>query len=195
MDPFPGIRGTTVRWRTILVRTGGVLMLMVLVVLLGGWIQREPEKDTTAIIEASYIYNIAKLVQWEDPAMRKGSFVIGVMGSNNLYQELVKKYASRTIGQQPIEVRKLPEMAEVDRCHMLFVPAANSHLLSSILKQPNVRTTLIVTDYPGALAQGAVVNFIAARNTLKYEISLPNARRQQIEIGLTLRQLADNVVE
>ncbi len=178
-----------------LYRAGGGLLLLVSVFLLGSWAQREPEKDTTAIIEASYIYNIAKLVQWQDPAMRKGAFIIGVMGSSNLYQELVKKYATRSIGHQPIEVRKLPEMAEVDRCHILFIPASNSHLLPGILRQPNVRSTLIISDYPGALAQGAVVNFVAARNTLKYEISMANAEKQRIEVGLTLRQLADKVVE
>lgn len=171
------------------------LALVASALLFGSWVQREPEKDTTAIIEASYIYNIAKLVQWRDPAMRKGAFIIGVMGSNNLYQELVRKYATRSIGQQPIEVRKLPEMAEVDRCHILFVPAANSPLLPAILKQQSARSTLIVTDFRGGLSHGSVVNFVAVQNTLKYEISLTNARKQQIEIGLTLRQLADKVVE
>lgn len=157
--------------------------------------QREPDKDTRAMIEASYIYNIAKLVQWRDEGMRRGPFIIGVIGSTNLYQELVNKYAMRSIGKQPIEVRKLPEMAEVDACHILFIPAANRNLLAPILKQPNARATLIITDFPDALANGAVVNFIPARNTLKYEINLANAEKHRIEVGLTLRQLADRVVE
>ncbi len=29
---------------------------------------READKDTKAIVQASYIYNIAKLVEWKDPA-------------------------------------------------------------------------------------------------------------------------------
>ncbi len=171
------------------------LMLAVVGMLSGGAMQREPDKDTTAIIEASYLYNIAKLVQWRDPAMGRGPFIIGVMGSANLYQELVNKYANRSIGKQPIEVRKLPEVAEVDRCHILFVPAANRDLLPGILKQANARSTLLVSDFPDALNHGAVVNFIPARNTLKYEISMANAGKQRIDVGLTLRQLADKVVE
>jgi len=164
-------------------------------ILFGGSGQREPEKDTIAIIQASYIYNIAKLVEWREPAMRQGPFVIGVLGSDNLYQELVNKYATRSIGRQPIEVRKLPEMPEVDRCHILFVPASAKGLLAAILRQENARSTLVVTDFPDALASGAVVNFITAKNTLKYEISLVNANRHRIDVGLTLKQLADKVVE
>lgn len=171
------------------------LSLALAAMLLGGSAQREPEKDTIAIIQASYIYNIAKLVEWRDPAMRQGPFIIGVVGSDNLYQELVNKYAMRSIGKQPIEVRKLPAMPEVDRCHILFVPASERGLLGPILRQENTRSTLVVTDFPDALASGAVVNFITASNTLKYEISLVNASRHRIDVGLTLKQLADKVVE
>ena len=169
--------------------------LLMAAVLFGGATQREPDKDTTAIIQASYIYNIAKLVEWREPAMRQGPFVIGVLGSDNLYRELVNKYATRSIGKQPIDVRKLPEMPEVDRCHILFVPSADKDLLAAILRQENTRSTLIITDFPDALANGAVVNFIPAKNTLKYEISLVNAEKHRIDVGLTLRQLADKVVE
>lgn len=171
------------------------LFLPLLAIVLGGADQREPDKDTTAMIQASYLYNIAKLVEWRDPAMRQGPFVIGVLGSDNLYRELVKKYAMRSVGKQPMEVRKMPESADVDRCHILFVPASDQALLKDILKQPNTRSTLIVTDFPDALSNGAVVNFIAARNTLKYEINVANAARHNIDVGLTLKQLAERVVE
>ncbi|MBK9419152.1 MAG: YfiR family protein [Flavobacteriales bacterium] len=83
--------------------------------------QRDADKDTTAILQANYLYNIAKLVEWKDPAMRNGNFIIGVIGNANLYQELIKQYSTRTIGKQPIEVRKLPRTADVERCHLLFV--------------------------------------------------------------------------
>ncbi len=179
----------------VVLRCATATLLLVAAVLLGGAAQREPDKDTTAIIQASYIYNIAKLVEWRDPEMRKGPFVIGVLGSGNLYQELVRKYAMRSIGKQPIEVRKLPETPEVDRCHILFVPEEDRALLPGILRQSNARSTLVVTDFHDALANGAVVNFIAAKNTLKYEISITNADKRNIDVGLTLKQLAERVAE
>ncbi|MEO8733616.1 MAG: YfiR family protein, partial [Flavobacteriales bacterium] len=142
-----------------------------------------------------YIYNIAKLVEWHDPGARTGPFIIGILGSDNLYQELVKKYAMRSIGKQPIEVRKLPMSAEVDRCHILFLPRSARALLPALLRREQTRSTLIISDYPQALSEGAVVNFVSADNTLKYEISLVNAKKHDLDIGLTLKQLADRVVE
>lgn len=175
-------------------RAPKVLVLLV-PLLLFATDPREADKDTTAIVQASYIYNIAKLVEWKDPAMKNGPFVIGVLGSTNLYQELIKKYATRSIGKQPIEVRKLPRSSEVDPCHILFVGQSELVLMPAIYKQLEKRSTLLISEYPGALDDGAVVNFIRVQNTLKYEISLVNAHKHKLDVGLTLKQLADRVVE
>ncbi|MCB9168764.1 MAG: YfiR family protein [Flavobacteriales bacterium] len=172
-----------------------ILVLLAQLVLCGLAPQREADKDTTAIIQASYIYNIAKLVEWKDPAMRQGNFVIGVIGGTNLYQELIKKYANKTIGQQPIEVRKLPRTAQVEPCHVLFVGMSELGLMADIYKNLMNRNTLLVTEYPGALEDGAVVNFLKVDNTLRYELSINNARKHRLEVGSTLKQLAQRVEE
>ncbi|HPF89083.1 MAG: YfiR family protein [Flavobacteriales bacterium] len=156
---------------------------------------REAEKDTTAILQANYLYNIAKLVEWKDADMRNGNFVIGVMGSANLYQELIKQYSTRTIGKQPIEVRKLPRSAEVERCHMLFVGRSDLGLLPEIYKRMSGKPTLVVTEYTGALEDGAVVNFVKVDNLLKYEMSIGNAQKHGLVVGLTLKNLAHRVEE
>lgn len=172
-----------------------MLLMGSLPFLAGADQQRQADKDTIAIIQASYIYNIAKLVEWHDPGARSGPFIIGILGSDNLYQELVKKYSMRSIGKQPIEVRKLPISADVDRCHILFLPKSERALLPALLRREQTRSTLIISDYPQALSEGAVINFVSANNTLKYEISLVNAKKHDLDIGLTLKQLADRVVE
>jgi hypothetical protein len=156
---------------------------------------RDAEKDTTAIIQANYLYNIAKLVEWKDEKMRSGNFIIGVIGSTNLYQALIKEYSTRTIGRQPIEVRKLPRTAEVERCHMLFVGRSDLGLLPDIYKRMNAEPTLVVTEYEGALDDGAVVNFVRVENLVKYELSMRNAQKHGLVVGSTLKNLAHQVEE
>ncbi len=157
--------------------------------------QRDAEKDTTAILQANYLYNIAKLVEWKDPAMRNGNFIIGVIGGTNLYQELIKQYSTRTIGKQPIEVRKLPRTADVERCHMLFVGKSDIALLPEIYKRMQGKPTLVIAEYSGALDDGAVVNFVKVDNLLKYELSMRNAQQHGLVVGLTLKNLAHRVQE
>lgn len=157
--------------------------------------QRDADKDTTAILQANYLYNIAKLVEWKDAEMRNGNFIIGVIGGTNLYQELIKQYSTRTIGKQPIEVRKLPRTSEVERCHILFVGRNDLALLPDIYKRMQGKPTMVVTEYAGALEDGAVVNFVRVDNLLKYELSLANAQKHGLVVGLTLKNLAHRVEE
>ncbi len=182
--------------RTMPTRVWRALMLLLMgPVLAAAPPQLDVEKDTTAIVQASYIYNIAKLVEWKDPGMSSGTFVIGVIGGANLYQELIKKYSTKAIGKQPIEVRKLPRSPNIDRCHILFVGQSDLALMPEIYRNLANKPTLIVTEYADALEDGAVANFVKVASTLKYELSVTNARKHKLEVALTLKQLAHRVVE
>ncbi len=183
-------RAKTTFHRTLCGRAPKVILLAPALFLTSASDPREADKDTTAIVQASYIYNIAKLVEWKDPAEKNGPFIISVLGSSNLYQELVKKYAEKSIGKQAIEVRKLPRSAEIEKCHVLFVAQSELTLLPAIYKHIEKQSTLLITEYPDALEDGSVVNFVRVENTLKYEISIVSARKHKLEVGSTLVQLA-----
>ena len=127
--------------------------------------------------------------------MRNGNFIIGVLGGSNLYQELIKQYSTRTIGKQPIEVRKLPRTADLERCHMLFIGRTELALVPEIFKRMKDQPTLVVTEYEGGMEDGAVVNFVKVDNLLKYELSMANARKHGLVVGLTLKNLAHRVEE
>ncbi len=136
-----------------------------------------------------YRYVMRPGITWEVWLM------VGVLGGANLYQELIKQYSTRTIGKQPIEVRKLPRSAEVERCHILFVGKGELGLLPEIYKRHQGKPTMIITEYAGALEDGAVVNFVKVDNMLKYELDMANAKTHGLVVGLTLKNLAHRVQE
>jgi hypothetical protein len=57
------------------------------------------------------------------------------------------------------------------------------------------KPTMVVTEYAGALEDGAVVNFVKVDQLLKYEMSLANAQKHGLVMGLTLKNLAHRVEE
>jgi hypothetical protein len=153
---------------------------------------RFDEKDTAAMIKASYIYNFAKLIDW--PTIeKKGNFVIGVMGETGMYQQLVNKYNGKSIGSQPIEIRKISSSLNFTTCHVLFVDFDHSNHLTDIAKRISGTSTLLVTYNQGALSKGAAINFVLVESNLKFEVSVSNAERQNLFIGSTLKSLAINV--
>ena len=155
--------------------------------------QRNSDQDTVAVIQASYLYNIAKLVEWEDEKYSQGNFVIGILSGSNVYQELVKKYQSKSIGNQPIEIQKLLQPGDAERCNILFVGRDNLQHLGEVYKMMEGTGTLVVTEYTDALEDGSVINFTVVNNTLGYELSLSNAGGHGLKVGSTLKQMAERV--
>lgn len=175
-------------------RTGSLLLFLA-PLLAAAPQQRDPEKDTTAILQASYLYNIAKLTEWKEEKMRTGNFIIGIIGGGNLHQELIKKYSTKTVGNQQIQVVKLLGVPTTEKCHILFVGQGALNLLPEIYKKLSGQSTMIITEYESALEDGSVVNFVRVENSLKYELSVANARKHKLEVGITLKNLAHRVEE
>ncbi len=150
------------------------------------------EKDTQSIFKASYIYNIAKGVDWPQD-YKTGTFVISVMGSGNIYQELIKKYNSKQIGSQQIEVKKLSKTLNISRCNILYVGREYSDMLPEIAQALAGKSTLIIADKAGALSKGAAVNFMFHDNRLDFELDQKNAASRKLFVGNTIKSLAKSV--
>lgn len=150
------------------------------------------EKDTAAMVKASYLYNFAKLIDWPDE-YKTGNFIISVMGSSNLHQELVKRYNSKKIGSQQIEIRKLSQTLNINKCHVLYVGKESTDILSEIAESLKDKPTFIVTDEEGALEKGSALNFEFVNGQWRYALKLKNATDKRLYIGSTLKSLAIKV--
>lgn len=153
---------------------------------------RFDEKDTSAIIKASYIYNFAKLVDWPD-AQKRGNFVIGVMGGSSMYQQLVTKYNGKSIGVQPVEIRKITNSNNFSMCHVLFVDNDYGPSLPAVADNLKDQNTLLIAHRAGALSEGAAINFVVVDDNLKFELSVSNAEKHNLFVGSTLKSLALHV--
>ncbi|WP_027419734.1 YfiR family protein [Crocinitomix catalasitica] len=151
--------------------------------------------DTQSVIKALYIYTFATLIDW--PAnLRKGDFEIAVLGSKTaVFKELNDKYAGKSIGSQEIVIKNYTNQSEINNAHILYITEEKSQYISSLAEQLKPKSTLIVSERPGGLSRGAIVNFIVEGNIQKYEINLKNAKRHSLVIASKLANLAANRVE
>jgi len=171
------------------------LLLIALFVSTVAYSQQVPEfegKDTGAMVKAFYLYHFAKLVDWPDE-YKKGNFVISVMGGGSLHQELVKKYNTKQIGSQQIEIRKLSKTLNISQCHMLFIGSEYAAFLPQITESMKNLPTLIVGEAKGALNKGVAVNFVVEDSNLQFELDVANATQRNLYVGTTLKSLAIRV--
>jgi hypothetical protein len=145
--------------------------------------------DTNAILKASYIYNFAKMIDW--PVVdNPGNFIIGIYGNTTVYNELIKKYASKSIGNQQIEIKKLSNTPNVGKIHLLYVTRDKEDDLIEIMKNITGDPVLIITESPGALDLGSIINFIIIDNSLNFELNNVQANDHGLIIGSRLKDLA-----
>jgi hypothetical protein len=148
------------------------------------------EKDTGAVVKASYLYNFAKYIDWPEHE-KQGNFIISIMGGDNLYQELVKNYNSKQIGLQQIEIRKLSKTLNISDCHILYVGKDCRDLLPEIVEKFGSTPTLIVTDGEQSLENGSAIAFVWEKNAWLFDLKTSNA--DSLYIGSTLKSLARQV--
>lgn len=145
--------------------------------------------DTKAILKASYIYNFAKMIDWP-AADKSGNFIIGVYGNSSVYKELIKKYASKNIGNQQIEIKKLSDTPSIGKIHLLYISKDKESDLSALMSGIKESAVLVVTESSGALERGSIINFVIVNNSLKFELNIVGANEHNLNVGSRLKSLA-----
>lgn len=136
-----------------------------------------------------FIYNFSRLIEW--PAnYRTGNFIIGILGSSEVANELEAYTKGKKVGTQNIEIIRYKAPAEIQNCHILFVSFARTKQLVELAPVLNGKSTLIITEKSGALNEGAAINFVVLQDKLKYEIKSENASKFGIKFSAKLQEMS-----
>jgi hypothetical protein len=135
---------------------------------------------------AVLMLNFAKGLQWPSNAST-GNFVIGIYEYPPLVAELTALSASSRVGARNIEIKELGSPDEVQKCHMLFVPAYKTKRLPDILNTIGNKPVLILTNKMDYAKKGAGINFVLIDGKLKYEINSPSIEKRGMKISSNLK--------
>ncbi len=142
--------------------------------------------------EALFIYNFSRLIEW--PANYKtGPFVIGVLGTAPILNQLKTFTSGKQVGAQPITIKNFGSPAEISTCHILFIPFSETKYMPNILPQIANKSTLIITEKNEAIVAGSAINFVVVGDKLKFELSPVNAEKYNIKLSSKLNEMAFKV--
>jgi len=139
--------------------------------------------------QSLFIYNFSKYVKWPDN-MNSGKFVIGVIGSSAMQNELKIMAENKNVNGMPIEVRQFNSAAEIRDCHILYVGSSESGKIDQIVSQTNGKSILIVTDKSGLAVRGASISFVEVDGKIKFELSQQNTEQRGLKVSGSLSSLA-----
>jgi hypothetical protein len=137
-------------------------------------------------IKAAFLYKFLSYVEWPASAIGDDAtpIVIGVMGADDIADELRSLVAGRTFGPHPIEVRSLGSAQTLPTTlRVLFVGQNDASLLARLAPQAQRRAILLVTDFDDGLDRGSVINLVVRDNHVRFEVSLGAAQRSGLKLS------------
>lgn len=195
--PIPSISISDVnRCSTRALRLRLLFLLLSLVCLSGvGKVAALTPDVAESQIKAAFLYKFCLYVEWPANAFdgAESPLRLGVIGAPELAEELARIVAERKINGRALQVVRLGDNAEPDKLHLLFVARAEQPRLAHWLAQTGTRPLLIVTESPGALDQGGIINFDLQEKRVRFDIGLTAAEQRGLRMSAQLLKVARTV--
>lgn len=135
------------------------------------------------------VYNFTKYVQWPDHA-GSGEFVIGVVGSGEIYKILNEWYGGKPRGSKTYVIKKFNSAAEVSDCHVVYIDKSKSNDFDVVNNKVKGKGTLVITDKSGLGEKGSAINFKMVDNKLKFELNQKAIEASNLKVSGALTSMA-----
>lgn len=144
----------------------------------------------TSIVEAKakFIYNFTKFFEWSH-SESNGDFVIGVLGANDVYQEVKDFTSGKKVINRDIQVERFRAAENVTNCHILFVSGDQTNKLPD-LNERLASNTLLISESEKGIDQGAALNFVLEDERLSYEFAPSQAKDKGLKFSSRIQDMA-----
>ncbi len=165
-------------------------MLLVLVALAGSAAPcagAEPASKT-AQVEAAFLFNFAKFVEWPAAAFPspEAPIVIGVLGEDPFGTALDELGRGELIRGRPLAVKRSPRLADLLDCQLVFISRSEAAHATDILKTIGAKPILTVGDFDGFGQSGGIIQFYLDGTKLRFLINPTVAQNAELKLSAQL---------
>jgi hypothetical protein len=141
-------------------------------------------------VKAAFLYKFAAFVEWPPGTFERADqpLVIGVSGDDDIADDLEQLVADRS-DKRPVSVRRVHDEASISGVHVLFVARRREARLRETLNAVK-GPVLLVTEQPGALRLGSVLNFSEEGGRVRFGASLTSAEARNLKLSARLLAVA-----
>ena len=145
-------------------------------------------------VKAAFLYNFAKFVEWPAQAFKSPTdpIVIGVLGKNPFGAALSEAVAGKTLGGRTFQVREVTD-AQAAGCQIVFVSSSERKRMGPLFIVIGNSAVLTVGETDNFAVEGGIINFKIDAGSVRLQINVEAARKQQLRISAKLLSLAEIV--
>jgi hypothetical protein len=170
------------------------LALLWCVLLAVSTLSAEQPKPSEYQVEAVYLLNFAKFVEWPSKAAPpEGPFNICVLGQYPFGAALDKTIAGESIDGRKVVVQRISKPQEAISCRILFIGLSEEGRLAEILKTLDKASILTVSNVPKFSQRGGMIQFVVEANKIRFEVNLASAERAGLTLSSELLKVATAV--
>lgn len=148
-------------------------------------------------VQAAYIHKFAGFIDWPPKSFTSHSspIVIGVVGSDLMYELLLGVVPGRPMQGRRVEVRRLTTPEQSSGVHMVFVGRAAWNGLAEWSAASKKDAVVVTTDAPHGVDRGAALGFVRAGQRVRFEASTAAAEQSGVKLSARLLAVAERVVQ
>jgi hypothetical protein len=120
--------------------------------------------------------------------------VIGVLGADDVAEELRRITAGRNMNGRAVAVRKLHAGDALGKVHLLFIGDDDLPDIEKALAAVRQMPVLTVTEIGRNVRQDSVINFRVVDERVRFEVSLDAAEKNNLKLSSRLLAVAYKVV-
>jgi len=146
-------------------------------------------KPSQEDVQAAYLYNFTKFVRWPAGNIRP-TLDICVAGQKLYVDTLTRIVAGEHIGPRSLTVRAVLRTENAAGCDILFIDASAKDRMDSLLSASAGRPVLTVSDMPGFLDRGGMIQFVVQDNRVRFSVDLKPSSRNGVSLSSDLLRVA-----
>jgi uncharacterized protein DUF4154 len=146
-------------------------------------------------IQAEYLSNFAKFVEWPDDAFAggNGAFVIGVLGNFRFGVSLSEAVTGKTVRGRKIKIQIMKPRDNLRECHILFVGGSDKKHLTETLASLRGASVLTVGESDEFLEAGGTIRFRIVEERIRFEVNLSSAEMARLRMSPQLLAAARSI--
>ena len=148
-------------------------------------------KATEAQLKAAFLFNFAKYVTW--PHSPETHFDICVLGRDPFGSALDSIVAGETLAGKPAEVRRIHATHEASGCQIVFISSTDESRVQSTLDELGATAALTVSDMPGFVDHGGMIQFVTEGDRVRFIVNLAAAQKVGLVLSSELLKVAKTV--
>jgi hypothetical protein len=167
-------------------------LFLIILASLNRHAQAQPPAASQSDVQAVYLFNFAKFVRWPSGAEHE-PLTICVAAPKKFVDTVTKLVAGEYVETRPLAIRAIQSGGDEAGCAILFVDVSAKEHLDSLLAATVGKPVLTVSDAPGFLDHGGMIQFLVVSNRVRFSVDLRSVDRSGVSLSSELLKVAVSV--